>query len=127
MNNSIDGVLPYFADGGGIYTQSNMHETVISGNFIQNDGNRYGVIYTDGATTLIVRDNVMNHGNAPCLFLHGGGSFEVGDMWYNDTHNASLCCGAVPKGAPWPAHALGPGLPWPPAAQAIIDNAGRRV
>ena len=127
VNNSIDGVLQYFADGGCIYTQSPMHGSVIAGNWVQNDGNRYGVIYTDGASQVEVYDNVANHGNAPCLFLHGGGSFVVHDIYFNDTHNASLCCDAVPKGAPWPAHGLEPGEQWPPRAQAIIENAGRRL
>lgn len=54
MNNSIDGVLAYFADGGCIYSQSNMHGSVIAGNWLQHDGNRYGVIYTDGASNCTV-------------------------------------------------------------------------
>jgi hypothetical protein len=126
MNNSIDGVLAYFADGGCIYAQSNMHGSEISGNWLQHDGNRYGVIYTDGATNVSVTRNVMNGGEAPCVFLHGGNTFHVADIYYNNTHNASLCCGAVPEGAPWPAHELGSGEAWPAEAQAIIDNAGRR-
>ena len=126
VNNSIDGVLPYLADGGCIYTQSNMRGSAIAGNWLQHDGNRYGVIYTDGATDLGVHNNVINGGNAPCVFfLHGGHGFTVSNIWYNASQNASLCCGAVPKSAPWPAHELQPGQAWPPEAQAIIDNAGR--
>lgn len=45
-NNSIDGVLPYAADGGNIYSQSPMHNSTITGNWLQHDGNHYGMIYT---------------------------------------------------------------------------------
>lgn len=33
---------------------------MIAGNFVQNDGNRYGVIYTDGASQVQVYDNVCH-------------------------------------------------------------------
>jgi hypothetical protein len=46
-NNSIDGVLSYSADGGNIYSQSPQHNSSIYGNYGANDGNRYGMIYTD--------------------------------------------------------------------------------
>ena len=133
VNNSIDGVLPELADGGNIYCQSHARGSVISGNWLQNDGHVYGMIYTDGASHIEVSDNVLNHGAAPAVFLHGGGCFKMGSIFYNDTGKPNLCCGAVPAGetnAPSFAHELDPEQPdatWPAAAQAIVDNAGRRT
>lgn len=46
-NNSIDTVMSYQADGGCIYSQSPQHNSSITGNFLQRDGNRFGMIYTD--------------------------------------------------------------------------------
>ena len=163
-NNSIDGVLAAFRDGGNIYTQSHMRGSSITGNFVQHDGNAYGMIYTDGGSHVEVSDNVMNGGNAPCLFLHGGGCFKMGPFWYNDTGKPDLCCAAVPQWTPhgqcdsktghgtlpwsnstacrahggqWDpnkvpiafAHELDyiTNNTWPSAAQAIINNAGRRT
>ena len=99
-NNSINGVLAAFRDGGNIYTQSHMRGSSITGNFVQHDGNAYGMIYTDGGSHVEVRDNVMNGGNAPCLFLHGGGCFKMGPLYYNDTGKPDLCCAAVPQWTP---------------------------
>ena len=99
-NNSIDGVLAAFRDGGNIYTQSHMRGSRITGNFVQHDGNAYGMIYTDGGSHVEVSDNVMNGGNAPPLFLHGGGCFKMGQMYYNATAPPNLCCGVVAKWLP---------------------------
>lgn len=128
-NNSIDGVLAYSADGGNIYSQSPQHNSTISGNYAANDGNRYGMIYTDGASQIKLFDNVLNHGNAPCVFIHGGGHDPVGEHWYNDTHKPDLCCASIPEGVNVSTvmHELGPGEAWPAPAQAIIANAGRRT
>ena len=67
-NNSIDGVLGYHADGGNIYSQSPMHNSTITGNWLQHDGNRYGMIYTDGASEIEISNNVLNHGNVSCAY-----------------------------------------------------------
>ena len=127
-NNSIDGVLSYSADGGNIYSQSPMHNSTIEGNYCANDGNRYGMIYTDGASEIQLFHNVLNHGNAPCVFIHGGGHDPVGEHWYNDTHKPDLCCGSIPEGVDVATvlHDINGSQAWPAPAQAIINNAGRR-
>ena len=128
-NNSIEDVLPYQADGGCIYSQSPQHNSSIEGNFLQRDGNRFGMIYTDGASQIRIFDNVLNHGNAPCVFIHGGGQDPVGQHWYNDTGKPDLCCGSVPKGVDVATvlHDIKGSQVWPSQAQAIIENAGRHV
>ena len=105
-----------------------MHNSTIKGNYCANDGNRYGMIYTDGASEIKLSHNVLNHGNAPCVFIHGGGHDPVGEHWYNDPHKPDLCCGSIPHGVNVSTvmHALEPGEAWPPQAAAIIANSGRR-
>jgi hypothetical protein len=87
------------------------------------------MIYTDGASEIQLIHNVLNHGQAPCVFIHGGGQDPVGEHWYNDTHGPDLCCGSIPKGVNVSTvmHKLGPGEPWPAEALAVIANAGRRT
>ena len=107
-----------------------MRHSLIAGNHLQHDGHRFGVVYTDGATSCVIRDNVINHcPAAPCILTHGGNDFTIGQHWYNDSEAPSLCCGALPKGANVSdyVHRLAPGAPWPAPAQAIIDNAGCRA
>ena len=106
-----------------------MHNSSISGNYAANDGNRYGMIYTDGASEIELWDNVLNHGNAPCVFIHGGGHDPVGKHWYNDTHRPDLCCGSIPEGADEDAVIIdiNGSASWPAPAQRIVDNAGRRA
>ena len=86
----------------------------------------------------------MGRHKVPAIFVHGARNVTIDTAWYNDTQKP--CCGGSamacrdcampdpenPSEGYYNGHAtglveLGAGEPWPAAAQAIIDAAGRRT
>ena len=143
--------LNNLADGGHIYTQEIQQSTIFA-NYLSHDENRYGGIYHDGGGLWNDSHNVLNHNGhnwtvetypgmgrhkVPAIFVHGARNTTIDFLWYNDTDQP--CCGgsamACRRCDTTPGYYMGhahnltdiKNAPtWPPAAQVIVDMAGRR-
>ena len=123
------------ADGGGVYTNTPCLDCHVSGNYFASDPAVYGCLYHDGGSSLWNdHDNVFNHITSHIAFSHGSSTHTtLTNVWYNDSEAPNLqgdtnhdVRDASGKCVNVSINKLGPGMPWPPPAQAIVDNAGRR-
>ena len=136
-NNSITKIMQRLADGGGVYTNTPCLDCHVSGNYFATDPAPYGCVYHDGGSGLWNDwNNVFNHITSHIAFAHGSSTHTTfTNAWYNASEapnlqgdsNHDIRDPATGKCVNVSIININSSATWPPAAQAIVDNAGRRA
>ena len=135
--NRISRVMKVLRDGGGIYVngaQNASWPSVVSDNWVDSDSAVFAVYYLDnGASHWTFTQNVASNSPLAWAFFMTGGlptcrDSRVDHIWYQNTLGPKNQCAAenctVDNSSVFPVPA---GMPWPAAAQAIMDNSGARA
>lgn len=124
-------------DGGAIYTLGGTggtaeHKNEISDNYLRNQMNRYGVIYTDeGSTYWLVKHNVIDQTETPVWdeifpvsWAFVNGPLTSHDITFDTNYTTTAQSKLVGVNVSQTGTQVYPDAQWPSAAQAIIANAG---
>jgi hypothetical protein len=123
-NNLIYEFMKVLRDGGGVYMLSRQDGTVINNNYIHHNRNEFGTIYLDqGCENITIANNVLAYNFSNYIFIQD----SVPPNAYNNTvintfvNNGRL---RVYSQNSVSGTTVVTGDNWPPAARAIMNNAG---
>ena len=122
-----------------VVATGNQPNSTVSGNYGYDQEGPFGCFYFDsGATGFNITDNVAENCSASAVFFnHGNADLSVSNLWWRNAQSVRNDCVWDPKqrgaGPFWgnctvdssTTVEVKPGSPWPAAAQAVIDAAGR--